>query len=825
LLPVEKIIPELRSTFFEHRNVVLSASPGAGKTTRVPIALLNEPWLAGKKIIMLEPRRLAARRSATFMAEQLGEQVGGTVGYRIRGENKIADFTKVEVVTEGILTRMLQDDPALPQVGIVIFDEFHERSIHADLGLALTLDVQNHLRQDLRLLIMSATLDGIAISSLIGDAPVVVSEGKSFPVETKYLSQEHRGKIEQLVFSTTIRSLRNDTGDILAFLPGQREIRNVELLLLQSELPPNVDIHLLYGEAPAEKQRDALLPALQRRRKIILSTSVAETSLTINGVRVVIDSGLSRTAKFDPRRGMSGLVTGPVSQASAEQRRGRAGREYPGVCYRLWTELQHSQLNKFSPPEIVNADLAPFALELALWGEPEGNTLKFLDSPPPSHFTQARTLLNHLGITDNNGKLTQHGAAVARFGIHPRLAHMLIKGKELGLGALACEAAALLDERDLFRSKKEFDIEFSARWKSLKSKKEIEPFAKERILQQSHRLKNLINVSDTSTSSEKLGILLALAYPERVAKRRSSADDKYQLSGNTIGVLPKNSSLYREEFLAVAEVDGAGNEVKIFLAEPITKDEILEVFAEQIIEEKIVRWDEKSGGIDARKVIRFGAILLSEQQFEVESEHALPIILTVIRSKGIEILPWEKESNSLRTRSEWLRKKKYIESEWVNLSSEYLLAALEKWLAPFLQGVRRWEHVQKLNMKLILHSMFSYQQLQRLERLAPSHINVPSGSRIALDYSNGEQPILAVRLQEMFGESTTPAIANGKATLQVHLLSPANRVLAVTQDLSSFWKSSYSEVRKQMRGEYPKHIWPEDPLQAAPTRKTIKNRR
>lgn len=824
-LPIEKILPELRVTLLHHCNVVLTADPGAGKTTRVPLALLNEPWLLNNKIIMLEPRRLAAQRSAIFMAEQIGERVGETVGYRMRGENKTGTGTKIEVVTEGILTRMLQNDPTLSGVAMVIFDEFHERSIHADLGLALAIDIQQKLRSDLRILVMSATLNGVAVSALLNNAPVIASEGKMFPVETRYLSQHYNGSIESLIVSTILRSLRNDFGDILVFLPGQREIKKTESLLHESALPENVDIHLLYGEAPYSKQRAVLIPSVNGRRKVILSTSVAETSLTIDGVRVVIDSGLSRVSKFDPRRGMSGLVTVPVSQASAEQRKGRAGRQQPGVCYRLWTEQEHTLLPKFSQPEIVSADLALFALELAMWGDSEGKSLKFLDSPPASHFSQAKSLLKDLTLVDGDGRLTTHGIEASKLGVHPRLAHMLIKGKELGMGALACEVAALLEERDFLRNKNEFDIDFIERWKALQEGNSIDRFIKERITQQANRLKILIDATTEKYSSEHIGILLALAYPERIAKQRFPHSEKYQLSGNTVGILPKESALFREEFLAVADVDGAGSEVKIFLAAPLTKSEILEAFQEQIVEEMDIRWDEKTEGIVSRKVTRLGAIELAERNIEPLPEQTVPIIIEVLRTLGIDELPWNKESTSLRLRSEWLRTRNLAPANWPNLSAANLIATFEQWLAPYLSGITKKTHLQKLDLTAILRSMFSYQQLQELEYLAPSYLKVPSGSRIAIDYSVGEQPVLSVRLQEMFGAREAPAIAGGKVKVQLHLLSPAHRPLAVTQDLNSFWKNVYPEVRKDMRGQYPKHSWPEDPLSAAPTRKTTKSKR
>jgi ATP-dependent helicase HrpB len=854
-LGIEKILPNLRSAFIDHHNVVLSAEPGAGKTTRVPLALLDEPWLAGKKIVMLEPRRLAARRAAEYMAQQCGEKAGETIGYRMRGESNVGRKTRIEIVTEGVLTRMLQSDAALPGVGLVIFDEFHERSIHADLGLALTLDVQENLRNDLRILVMSATLDSVSLALLLNNAPVLSSEGKIFPVTTHYIAHPHDGPIESLVVSTILRALREETGDLLVFLPGQREIRRVEFLLSNSktvdrsekDLPENVIVHMLFGDASPEKQRAALVPAPKGKRKVILSTSIAETSLTIDGVRVVIDSGLARSAMFDPRRGMPGLVTLPVSQASADQRRGRAGRQQPGVCYRLWMEHQHAQLPRFSKPEILVTDLAPFVLELAQWGDPSLNSKsfqpltdplpakKFLDPPPAAHLSQARELLVHLGAIDGNGRLTKHGTAMARLAVHPRLAHMMIRGKELGFGALACDVAALLEERDIMHSTSDKDIDLysrlravtdpdvQARWEILREGKSGEQFVIERIKKQAARFREILDEREGKNSPEKLGILLALAYPERVGKKRDAHGLKYQLAGKTIGVLPKGSLLSREEYLAVGDVDGAGNEVRIFLAAPLSEGEIRTAIAEQIETIDDVHWDERQQCVIARRVERFGAIELSERPLTSQKEKIHAAMIEGIRRMGIEVLPWSKDTASVRTRSEWLRSQGFVESDWPNLSDEHLLATLEQWLAPYLDNIARRAQLEKLDMGKILRSLFTFQQLRELDRLAPTHIVVPTGSRIPLNYS-GDLPVLAVRLQEMFGETETPKVAGGKVSVLLHLLSPALRPIAVTQDLPSFWENAYKEVRKDMRGQYPKHEWPENPLEAKPTKRSKKRK-
>lgn len=825
-LPIDNILAELKSFLKANANVIVTAEPGAGKTTRVPLALLDEPWLTGKKIIMLEPRRIAAVRSADYMAELLQEKTGGTVGYRIRGDQSVGKSTRLEVVTEGILTRMLQEDASLPGVGLIIFDEFHERSIHADLGLALALNVQEHLRNDLKILVMSATLDGVAIGSLLGNAAILKSSGRTFPVTTIYLKNEPDGFIEPLTANTIVKALRENEGDILVFLPGQREIKRVESLLTGKELPSNVSIHLLYGEAPPERQRAALNPDLSGKRKVILSTNIAETSLTINGVTVVIDSGLARVSSFDPRRGMSGLITIPISHSSAEQRKGRAGRELPGVCYRLWTENRHTQLQKYSRPEILSADLAPLAMELSQWGDAEAKDLKFLDPPPASNLKQARALLHQLGALQHNGALSAHGKMMAQLPIHPRYAHMLLKAKGMHAGKIACTLAAILEEREI-RGKSGLEIDLAARYEMYASGSIRDQFVVKRIREQASRLelmvgldsKNVRSTSERSDARKLLGPLLALAYPERVAKRKSG--DKYQLSGNTIALLPKSSPLSNEEYLAVGEVDGAGNDIKIFLAEPITEADIRRLFAEQLQTLEEIYWDEKVEGVKGRTVTTLGAIELSVKSFVPPPEQTLALVTEYVRSSGLKVLPWNKECESFRRRSEWLRKNSLV-NDWINLSDDHLTATLDHWLAPFLNGISRKSQLDRLETTAILRSLFTMQQQREVERLAPTHLTVPTGSHIPIDYS-ADQPVLAVRLQEMFGETKTPTVGGGKVKVQLHLLSPARRPIAITQDLPSFWKNGYLEARKVMRGEYPKHYWPENPLEAAPTKKTKKH--
>lgn len=830
-LPIEEILGTLQAALSDYHNVVLSAEPGAGKTTRVPIALLDAEWMSEKKVVMLEPRRLAAQRAAAYMAQQLGEKVGETVGYRIRGDRMVGKRTRIEVVTEGILTRMLQSEPELPGVGLVIFDEFHERSIHADLALAFALDVQVHLRPELRLLVMSATLDGIAVSSILGNAPIIKSEGRTFPVTIHYL--EHAVEIhrERLAVRAIVGALKKESGDILVFLPGQKEIRRVESLLAEELAALNADgdeesqmarvsFHSLYGNASYQKQQAALAPAAKGSRKVILSTNIAETSLTIDGVQVVIDAGLAREPRFDPRRGMSALVTTAVSRASADQRCGRAGRQQPGVCYRLWTEAQQRELPRFSQPEILTTDLAPMASELALWGDPEGSGLMFLDRPPPAHLSQARTLLSNLGACSTDGKLTPHGKAMSKIPIHPRLSHMVIRGSELGLGTLACDVAALLEERDLLRSDNDTDIDLYSRWHVLRKGGRCDRFARDRAVAQSSRLRAMIGATDSAGNEDKLGILLALAYPERVAKRR---DEKYQLAGGPVAILPKGSLLSRERYLAVGDVDGAGNEVRVFLASAIEEKDIMQVFSDRLKTEDEIRWDELRQKITARRVVLLGSIELSESPYHPTAEQCRDVLLNAIRAMGIGCLNWTKAAIAFRTRSEWLRKTGLTDSDWPTLSEEHLLSTMETWLLPFIGGITKRSQLEDLDILSILKKSFSHRQMQELDRLAPAHITVPTGSTIALDY-RGERPILGVRLQEMFGEKETPCVAGGRVKVVVHLLSPALRPLAVTQDMPSFWKNAYPDVRKDMRGQYPKHHWPEDPLLAKPTRSPKRRR-
>lgn len=820
--PIDESLPRLRELLGKVRNVVLSAPPGAGKTTRVPLALAGETWLDGRKIAILEPRRLAARRAAEFMAAQLNEPIGRSVGYRIRGETRVGPDTRIEVVTEGILTRMLQHDPALPGIGLVIFDEFHERSIHADLGLALALDAQEHLRNDLRILVMSATLDTAAVSRLLGDAPVVASGERSYPVTTTYLDRPANGPVEQTTARAIARALRESDGDVLVFLPGQREIRRVQELVHPGSVPEGVVVHALFGDAPREQQQAALAPAPRGSRKVILSTSIAETSLTVDGVRCIVDAGLARTSRFDPRRGMSGLVTVSVSIAAADQRRGRAGRQSPGNCYRLWTEQHHATLSAQAPPEILEADLAPFALELLQWGAGSAERLRFLDAPPAPHMQRATSLLAGLGAIGPDGGLTPHGRMMSEIPAHPRIAHMIIRGKERGAGTLACDIGALLEERQRGGGTQADALDLEGHLHVLRAESDVNSPALRRVRDAAARLRRIAGITGESTAGATPGILLGLAFPDRIGRRREPLSRRYLFSGGTGGILPSSSLLSRSEFLSVAEVDGSGAEATILLATPLTRGEIESTFRESFVEDEEVRWDPAHECVAARRATRLGAIILSERPLSPGGEELARVWGDGIRMMGLRALPWDEEADSLRARSEWLRATGLGGGAWPDLSDTHLLATCARWLGPYLGGMTRRSDLARMDLGKALLAGFSSDQRRTLNELAPVSITVPSGSRIRVEYQAGQVPVVSVRLQEMFGQTETPLIAGGRVPLKMHLLSPARRPLAVTQDLRSFWINVYPEVRKEMRGRYPRHVWPERPLEERPTRNTVK---
>lgn len=815
-LPIDAAVPEILRALTDAPVSILTAAPGAGKTTRVPVALLDHPAAGRGKILMLEPRRLATQRAAEYMASLLGEEPGLSVGYRIRGTTLASPLTRIEVLTEGILTRMLQDSPDLPGVAFLLFDEFHERSIHADLGLALALDAQAHLRPDLRILIMSATLDGVGLSRLFPAAPVIESPGRLYPVETIYSAFTPTGPAERTVVQSVARALAGTDGDILVFLPGRRELRRVRDMLLDAHLPPGVHVHLLHGEADPHAQRGALAAPEPGQRKIILSTSVAETSVTIDGVRVVIDSGLARVPRFDARRGMTGLATVPVSAATADQRRGRAGRQAPGICYRLWTEAAHRLLEPHPVPEILAADLTPLALELSRWGSPDASGLRLLDAPPVRHLTQARELLFALGATTPDGRLSPHGRAMAALPLHPRLSHMVLRAQELGLGAEACSIAALLDGPPVHSGASTTDIDLATSLDALRDRQTADRPERLRIRSEAVRLQRLLGITAGSAGARSSGLLLALAYPDRIARRRGDNSRRYLLANGTGTVLPEWSLLSRSEFLAVGEVDNAGVEARVLLAAPLTLEEIQRVAGDRMTTIDEVHWDSREASVVARRATRLGALLLVEQAAPLTGEAATRAMMEGAKELGLAALPWNDAAIALRTRSEWLRKSGLAGSDWPDMSDSALSDSMEAWLGPFLSGMTRRDHFARLNVHGMLLCLLSHSQRASLDRLAPASLLTPSGTRVALQYGNERQPVMPVRLQEMFGQTGSPTVGGGTINVVLHLLSPAGRPLAVTSDLRSFWADAYTEVRKQMRGRYPKHRWPEDPLAAVP---------
>lgn len=823
VLPIDSVLSDLKHKMSSNLNAVLIAAPGAGKTTRVPLALMNESWLAGQKIIMLEPRRIAARSSAKYMANRLGEAVGETVGYRVKMDTKAGPRTRIEVVTEGVLTRMLQADPALEGVGLVIFDEFHERSLQADLGLALCIQTQALLREDLRLLVMSATLAAEPVAALLGGAPVVRSEGRSFPIETVYRPRSSSVYIEDAVVQAVQDALRSHEGDLLVFLPGIGEIRAVEAKLRGGLEDSSIRICPLHGSLSPEAQDVAITPLSLGLRKVVLATSVAETSLTVEGITVVIDSGLMRVSRFSPRTGMSRLETVTVSAASADQRRGRAGRLMPGTCYRLWSLEEQQGLAPRSTPEILEADLAPLLLELSIWGVQDASELEWLDVPPVPALQQAKDLLIQLGALDKGGKsITVHGKRMAEFGKHPRIAHMLVRASNIGLGGLGCELAALLGERDLLRyggSAPTADIRIRLDALRGNGAHTVDEGARRRLLEEANLLKRELGIpkgqGNPVSAMRNCGLLLAFAYPDRIARKRDNG--KFLMSGGRGASFADGQPLSREQWIVVANVDDIGTDSRIRLAAPVIFEELITHFQEEMIVETSIYWDRESQSIRGRIRKKLGALLLEETPLSrPPAEQVLDVLLEGIRTEGLELLPWTRSARQLQERALFIR---HYDDSWPDLSDKVLLDTLEEWLAGFAAGMRGRSDLQRLNLRDMLESILTWGQRRELDEKAPTHWPVPSGSRIPIDYSDIDAPAIAVRLQEMFGLPESPRIAGGRVPLTLHLLSPAQRPVQVTRDLASFWSNAYFEVRKDLKGRYPKHYWPDNPLEAEATRR------
>jgi ATP-dependent helicase HrpB len=811
-LPIDAVLDELGRTLTENNAAVLVAPPGAGKTTRVPLALLDAPWLNGKKIIMLEPRRIAARASAERMARTLGERAGETVGYRVRFGSKISRKTRIEVVTEGIFSRQILDDPELSGVAAVLFDEFHERSLDADMGLALARDAQTGLREDLRILVMSATLDGARVGKLLGDAPVVASEGRAFPVETRYLGRKADAPVERQMADAIATALRADPGSVLAFLPGAAEIRRTQNFLGERVYDAGVEIVPLFGALDAAVQDRAIAPAPKGQRKVVLATSIAETSLTIEGVRIVVDSGLARVPRYEPDIGLTRLETVRASRAAVDQRRGRAGRTEPGICYRLWDEPQTASLAAYTQPEILSADLSSLVLDLAQWGVRDPATLAFLDPPPAPALKEAKALLDELGALDSDGRITTEGKSLRALALPPRLARMIVDSHRLGAGEEAAGIAAILTERglggdsvDLDHRLDQFRRDRSARAGSARS-------LAQRWAQQVAATEGPA-AEDISPTT---GIMLALAFPDRVARNRGNGS--FVLANGRGAAVEQTSSLARAPYIAVGELTGTAAQGRILLAASIAQEDIETRFADQIEDKEEISFDRGAMALRARRKRTLHAITLSEAPMALSPSAQTARIFTAgLIAAGLDKLPWSKALKQWRDRVMFLRKAEG--DSWPDLSDTALAADGENWLVPVLYDKISLKELSPGDLSDAVMNLLPWDLRARLDREAPTHFEAPTGTLLAIDYEAEQGPTIAVRLQELFGLNTHPSIAKGAVPLVLELLSPAQRPVQVTRDLPGFWRGSYAAVRSDLRGRYPRHPWPEDPATALPTRR------
>jgi len=805
-LPIHAVLQPLKAALAAGSAAVLVAPPGAGKTTVVPLELLHEPWTNGGKILVLEPRRLAARAAAARMASTLGEAVGETVGFRVRLQSKVSARTRIEVVTEGVFTRMILDDPALEGIAAVLFDEFHERSLDADLGLAFARDSQGVLREDLRLLVMSATLDGAAVARLLGDAPVIRSEGRQHPIDTRHFGRDPRLRLEDQVARLVRRALADDSGGVLVFLPGQGEIRRVERLLLEQIDDPAIDIAALYGSLDPAAQDRAIAPAAPGRRKVVLATSIAQTSLTIQGVRMVIDAGLARVPRYDPASGLTRLATVRVSRAAADQRRGRAGRTEPGVCYRLWEEAETRALPAFDRPEILETDLSRLALDLARWGARDAAGLALLDAPPATALQEARGLLARIGALDGAGALTDHGRRVAGLPLPPRLAHMVLWAAERGAAARAAAIAALLTEPGLGGAAADLRDRLSAFERDRGARAQDARALADRWERASGGKAGKAPLDD--------GLLLAEAFPERVARARGGPGEFLLASGRG-AYLDPTDPLARESWLAVADLGGGGPRDRILLAAPLDEAQLLEAFADQVAQQDCIECDDK-GRVRAKRVRTLGAISIDERLIDRPDPALIEgALMQGVREQGLALLPWSEAAHSLRARVALLRR---LDGEaWPELDDAALTADLDAWLPPLLAGRRSLADIPSSALQDALAERLPWDRRQVLDRMAPDRWTAPSGSRVMIDYAAEGGPRVQVRVQELYGLGQHPAVADGRVPLTLALLSPAHRPIQITRDLPGFWKGSWKAIRAEMRGRYPRHSWPEDPAVAAPT--------
>ncbi len=807
-LPVDEALPRLRAALERSNAAVLVAPPGAGKTTRVPLALLETPWRGDGRILVLEPRRLAARGAAARMAATLGEKVGEIVGLRVRLGSKVSARTRIEVVTDGVFARMIVDDPELSGVAAVLFDEFHERSLDADLGLALARDAQQGLREDLRILVMSATLDGARVAALLGGADVVESEGRAYPVDTRHLGRDPRARIEDAAASAVRRAIAEESGSLLVFLPGRAEIRRTAERL--SSLPDHVDVEELHGGLDPRAQDRAVVPALPGRRKVVLATSIAETSLTIEGVRVVIDSGLARVPRHEPALGITRLETARASRASVDQRRGRAGRTGPGVCYRLWDEAATRSLPAFSEPEILASDLSGLLLDLAAWGVADASGLAFLDPPPAAALAEARAMLTAIGALDGDGRLTERGRKIRSIALPPRLAAMLLDAVPVGDGALASLIALLAVERGLGGDGADLG-------------RRLDRFMRERGPRADDARRLAANWLSSAggkpgdVDSGRAGLVAARGFPDRIAKARGGRPGAFLLANGRGAALDETDPLARETYLAVLDLTGVAEQGRILLAAALDEADVVEAAGDRIIEREEVAFDPASAAVRGRARRKLGALTLAERQTAVRpGPETARALAEGLAGQGVDRLPWSAHIRSLRHRVAFLAEAD-PDGGWPDLSDAALGASAIDWLAPFLEQATSVRDVGPEVLASALDALIPYPLRRRLDAEAPSHFEAPTGSRLAIDYAGEDAPAIEVRVQELYGVAAHPAIAGGRLPLTLRLLSPAHRPIQVTRDLPGFWRGSWREVRTEMRGRYPRHVWPEDPATAAPT--------
>jgi ATP-dependent helicase HrpB len=811
-LPIDAVLDELSGTLEATNAAVLVAPPGAGKTTRVPLALLDAPWARGKKLIVLEPRRIAARASAERMAKTLGERAGDTVGYRVRFGSKVSRATRIEVVTEGIFARQILDDPELSHVAAVLFDEFHERSLDADLGLALARDAQTGLREDLRILVMSATLDGARVARLLGDAPVVASEGRAFPVETRYLGRQVDAPLERQMADAIATALRADPGSVLAFLPGAAEIRRTEGFLKERIQDASIEIVPLFGALDAAVQDRAIAPAPKGRRKVVLATSIAETSLTIEGVRIVVDSGLARVPRYEPDIGLTRLETVRASRAAVDQRRGRAGRTEPGICYRLWDEPQTASLAPFTQPEILSADLSSLVLDTAQWGVTDPTTLPFLDPPPAPALKEARSLLHELGALDEGGRITAEGRSLRALALPPRLARMIVDSARFDAAGPAADIAAILTERGLGGD----NADLTARLDQFRRDRAPRAQSARDMARRWASQVTANNAPSAGAGELSIGVMLAFAFPDRVARNRGNGS--FVLANGRGAAVEQTSALARAPYIAVGELTGTAASGRILLAAPITQAELEEHFADQIETVDEITFDRSALALRARRRRSLHAVTLAEAPLALTlSAETARIFADGLVAAGLDKLPWSKAAQQWRDRVMFLRK---AEGEpWPDLSDDALAARRQDWLVGALYDKTAVKDVSAGDLSEALMALLPWELRARLDREAPTHFEAPTGTQLAIDYEAEQGPTIAVRLQELFGLNTHPSIAAGAVPLVLELLSPAQRPVQVTRDLPGFWRGSYAAVRSDLRGRYPRHPWPDDPANALPTRR------